>query len=149
MWVQSLSWGDPLEEGMATYSSILAGQSMDRESLVGYSPQGCKESDMPGANQHSTKEARQSILSRTITITTYLPLIQSTPEHKLNQVLRSVLIVPGLQWGIKELSVLPKPISDLYSLRFGARFHFHISILFSARSTHKSVVSGLQIQSNL
>ena len=38
MWVQSLSWGDPLEEGMATYSSILAGQSLDRESLVGYSP---------------------------------------------------------------------------------------------------------------
>ena len=24
MWVQSLSWNDPLEEGMATHSSILA-----------------------------------------------------------------------------------------------------------------------------
>ena len=24
MWVQSLGWEDPLEEGMATYSSILA-----------------------------------------------------------------------------------------------------------------------------
>ena len=23
-WVQSLSWGDPLEKGMATHSSILA-----------------------------------------------------------------------------------------------------------------------------
>ena len=23
-WVQSLGWGDPLEEGMATYSSILS-----------------------------------------------------------------------------------------------------------------------------
>ena len=23
-WVQSLGWGDPLEKGMATYSSILA-----------------------------------------------------------------------------------------------------------------------------
>ena len=29
---------DPLEDGTATHSSILAGQSMDRESLVGYSP---------------------------------------------------------------------------------------------------------------
>ena len=30
-WVQSLGWEDPLEEGMATYSSILAWRlSMDR-----------------------------------------------------------------------------------------------------------------------
>ena len=28
MWIQSLGWEDPLEEGMATHSSILA---MDRE----------------------------------------------------------------------------------------------------------------------
>ena len=31
-WVQSLSWEDPLEEGMATQSSILAWRiSVDRE----------------------------------------------------------------------------------------------------------------------
>ena len=30
-WVQSLGWGDPLEEGMATHSSILAWRiPMDR-----------------------------------------------------------------------------------------------------------------------
>ena len=30
-WVQSLGWGDPLEEGMATHSSILAWRiTMDR-----------------------------------------------------------------------------------------------------------------------
>ena len=30
-WVRSLSWEDPLEEGMATHSSILAGRiPMDR-----------------------------------------------------------------------------------------------------------------------
>ena len=30
-WVQSLGWEDPLEEGMATHSSILAGRiPMDR-----------------------------------------------------------------------------------------------------------------------
>ena len=35
--VQSLGQGDPLEEGMATYSSILAGESHGQRSLVGYS----------------------------------------------------------------------------------------------------------------
>ena len=34
-WVQSLSWEDPLEEGMATHSSILAWRlPMDRETIV-------------------------------------------------------------------------------------------------------------------
>ena len=43
-WVQSLSWEDPLEEGMATHSSILAWRiPMDRGS---YSPWGSKELDM-------------------------------------------------------------------------------------------------------
>ena len=34
-----------LREGMATHSSILAWRIPRIESLVGYSPQGCKESD--------------------------------------------------------------------------------------------------------
>ena len=46
-WVQSLGWEDPLEEGMATHSSILAGRiPMDRGACQGYSPGGRKESDM-------------------------------------------------------------------------------------------------------
>ena len=44
-WVQSLDWEDPLEEGMATHSSILAWESHGQRSLVGCSPWGCKESD--------------------------------------------------------------------------------------------------------
>ena len=45
-WVRSLGWEDPLEEGMATHSSILAQRiPMDRGAWGGYSPQGCKESD--------------------------------------------------------------------------------------------------------
>jgi len=36
--VQSLGWEDPLEEEMATYSSILAGESHGQRSVVGYSP---------------------------------------------------------------------------------------------------------------
>ena len=37
-WVRTLGWEDPLEEGMATHSSILAWRS-----LVGCSPWGHKE----------------------------------------------------------------------------------------------------------
>ena len=37
-WVRALGWEDPLEEGMATYSSILAWRS-----LVGCSPWGHRE----------------------------------------------------------------------------------------------------------
>jgi len=41
-WVQSLGWEDPLEEGMATHSSILARKSHGQRSLVGPSPRGCR-----------------------------------------------------------------------------------------------------------
>ena len=33
--VQSLSWGDPLEEGMSTHSNILAWKIPGQRSLVG------------------------------------------------------------------------------------------------------------------
>ena len=46
MWVQLLGQEDPLEEGMATHCSILAGKSQGQRSLEGYSPQGHKESDL-------------------------------------------------------------------------------------------------------
>ena len=36
MWVRFLGWEDALEEGMATYSSILAGESHGQRNLVGY-----------------------------------------------------------------------------------------------------------------
>ena len=45
-WVHSLGWEDPLEEGMATHSSILGLENPHgQRSLVGYSPGGHKESD--------------------------------------------------------------------------------------------------------
>ena len=44
--VQFLGWEDPLVEGMATQSGILAWRIPWQRSLVGYSPWGCKESDM-------------------------------------------------------------------------------------------------------
>ena len=42
MVVRSLGWEDPLEEEMATCSSLLPGKSHVQRSLVGYSPWGCK-----------------------------------------------------------------------------------------------------------
>ena len=44
--VPSLGRKDPLEKEMVTHSSVLAGKSHGQRSLVGYSPGGCKESDM-------------------------------------------------------------------------------------------------------
>ena len=44
--VLSLSWEEPLEKGMVTHSSILAGEFHGQRSLVGYSPWGLKELDM-------------------------------------------------------------------------------------------------------
>ena len=49
MWktqVQSLGWEDPLEKGMATHSSILAGEFHGQRSPAGYSQLSGKESDM-------------------------------------------------------------------------------------------------------
>ena len=43
--VQSLGWEDPLEEAMATTPVFLPGESHGERSLVGYSPQGRKESN--------------------------------------------------------------------------------------------------------
>ena len=40
-WVRSLGWEDPLEESMATHTTILAWRiPMDKRSLAGYSPWG-------------------------------------------------------------------------------------------------------------
>ena len=43
--VRSLGRKDPLEEGLATYSVFLSGESHGQRSLAGYSPWGHKESD--------------------------------------------------------------------------------------------------------
>ena len=44
--VWSFNGQDPLEEGTATHSSILAGKFQGHRSLEGYNPWGLKESDM-------------------------------------------------------------------------------------------------------
>ena len=44
-WVQSLGWEDPLQEGMANHSSVLAWRILWTEEPGGLSPQGHKELD--------------------------------------------------------------------------------------------------------
>ena len=44
-WVQSLHWEDPLEEGMATHSSILAWKIPWTEELGGLQSMGSQELD--------------------------------------------------------------------------------------------------------
>ena len=46
MMVRSLGWEDPLEEGVATHSSILAWRIICTEEPGGHRPRGRKESDM-------------------------------------------------------------------------------------------------------
>ena len=45
-WVQSLSWEDPLEEGIATYSSIFAKEFHGQRSVVDCNSWRLKESEM-------------------------------------------------------------------------------------------------------
>ena len=45
-WTESLGWENPLEKERATLSVLLPGKFYGQRSLVGYSPWGCKESDM-------------------------------------------------------------------------------------------------------
>ena len=49
MWVRSLGWGDLLDKGMATHSSILAWRIPWTEELSGYSSEGLKELDVTEA----------------------------------------------------------------------------------------------------
>ena len=56
-WVRSLDWEDPLEEGMAVHSSILAWRIPWTEEPDGlYSPRGRKELDMTEQVNNSNKE---------------------------------------------------------------------------------------------
>ena len=61
--VQSLSWEDPLEKGMATHSSILPEEFHGQRSLVGYSSRGHKESDM----------------TERLTLSLYISILPSSP----------------------------------------------------------------------
>ena len=51
-WVQSLGQEDPLENEIATHSSILLGEFHRKRSLMGYNTWGCKELDTTDQSTH-------------------------------------------------------------------------------------------------
>ena len=53
MWVPSLGWEDPLEEGMATHSSILAWRIPWTEEPGGLQSTGCKEPDTTEVTEYA------------------------------------------------------------------------------------------------
>ena len=53
-WVRSLGWEDPLEEGMATHSSILPWRILWREGPVGLQSMGLQRVGHNRATKHST-----------------------------------------------------------------------------------------------
>ena len=55
--VPSHGWEDPLEEGMATHSSILAWRIPWTEEPGSHSPQGCKELDTTDRTESDTTKA--------------------------------------------------------------------------------------------
>ena len=64
MQVRSLDWEDPLDKGMATHSSILAGEFHEQKIWVGYSPWGHKESDTTEnarTQERSAASARKTV----------------------------------------------------------------------------------------
>ena len=63
MRVQSLGQEDPVEEGMAICSSILAGKCHEQRSLVGYSPWGPRESD---TTEHACTLSTQNMKTWTV-----------------------------------------------------------------------------------
>ena len=95
MWetqVQSLGWEDPLEEGRATHSSILAWRIPRTRSLAGYSSQGHKESDMTERlTQHPSPQFR--------TLSKGFVKLQSFLWHQLRALLKlyhsSTLFLPN------------------------------------------------------
>ena len=54
--VRSLSWEEPWRRAWQSTPVFLPGEPPGKRSLVGYSPQGCTESNIPEATQHVRKE---------------------------------------------------------------------------------------------
>ena len=86
-WVRSLGWEDPLEKGMATHSRValpLPGKSQGRRSLVGYSPWGCKESNMTSLSLSVSLNLLKPIgFISIVSLLFFLPLQPSTLVHSL------------------------------------------------------------------
>ena len=91
MQIQSLDGEDPLEEEIATHSSILAWESHGQRSLAGYSLWGLKESDM---TEHAHKVFLRSLIaaaakSLQVCPTVCNPIDGSPPGSPVSEILQA------------------------------------------------------------
>ena len=89
-WVRSLGCKDPLEDGMATHSSILAWRiPKDKATWWGYGPWGRKESDMTGRLSKHTHSIFLDLLPRwwkqNLNTCDLIKLKTSSQQRKLNK----------------------------------------------------------------
>jgi len=73
-WVQSLGWEDPLEEEVATQSSIFPWEkSQEQRSLMGYSPWGLQELDTTEhTNTHTHTHTHTHVYAELVFFTNFL-----------------------------------------------------------------------------
>ena len=104
-WVRSLGWEDPLEEGMAAHSSILAWRIPQR-SLMGYSPWVRKESDTT-ETKHSTPKCSPKCIISVIFTAALIGGMTETPSSpfSLNNTPSDVYMA---MWNRHHISKLPQ-----------------------------------------
>ena len=118
-WVRSLGWEDPLGEGMATHSSILAWRiPMDR-SLAGYRPWGHRvRAEQPSTCGHSCPLVASGGIAWGWALP--WPLLNSTPER----------LYPRVFWPSVPISFLP----ESPSLPAGSTVNLSLSLKISSVS---------------
>ena len=86
-WVPSLCWGDPLEEGMATHSSILAWKIPWAEEPGGLQSMGHKESDMmenDSVYTHASETSEKPMVRNREALTGSCLILSSFRNHRPN-----------------------------------------------------------------
>ena len=130
-WVWSLGWEDPLEEHLAIHSSIPGWRkSHGQKGLAGYSPWGCKESDMtkdrhthtfhwingcvstPWRTRHSWLTSPPSVYGAPVGRYSLSGCpMPRTDRHPLHLLLHQILTVTPYEWYINP------PILQMWTLR--------------------------------
>ena len=100
-WVPSLGWKEPLEEGVAAHSSILAGDPHGQSSPAGYSPWGHTESEQDLAHSkdlaHSNSGSSHSLSGPASKQANKAPPGQEV-ERSLEHSRPLMLLTPCLWW---------------------------------------------------
>ena len=128
-WVRSLVLDDPLEKGMATHSSLLAGESHGQRSLVGDIPWDHKESDMTEQLNNNQWIQPLGVASPPDTHFSLLGPMSQSLARNLGPPL--TLLAPFLSTDFQQ------PILSTHCL--------HISLLPSLLLSHVSPIAAVQV----